>query len=63
VDVFWDVAPCNLVEVSLLLAAPIIKAVMEALKMEAANTFETSVNSLPDNTVHLRRQPSSQSPP
>jgi hypothetical protein len=63
--VFWDVAPCSLVEIYRLLevlAASIFRAI--ALMMEAVSIFETSVNfyqitrrNIPeDSNLHTRRR-------
>jgi hypothetical protein len=42
--VFWVVAPCSLVDVSEVLAASVIRAMMMDLMIEAASTSETLVN-------------------
>jgi hypothetical protein len=60
IAVFWDVAPCSLVEVLEVLAASIIRAMM----MEAARISETFVNSnqtirrsIPEHSdLHTRRR-------
>jgi hypothetical protein len=51
--VFWDVAPCSLVEIT---AVSEMLAAIIALMMETASTSETSVNFY--TAQHPRRQPS-----